>query len=91
MLPHARDTERVGGRADRYHDSVVRQLKFVNGTLTPLADHGLADDHFSFHIYCGSSRLDVRRVLVQASDGCVMERYSTVPTAAPASIGVNRK
>ena len=35
MLPHARHAESVGGGAHGYHDSVVGQLKFVNGTLTP--------------------------------------------------------
>ena len=39
---------------------------------------------------CGGRGFHIRSVLVQLRTGCVMERYSTVPTAAPASIGVNR-
>ena len=146
MLPHARDTERVGGRADRDDNSIIRQLKFINRTLTTLADHCLTHYHFSLHIYCrrrgfhipvwksnygrpthrrdvvpvaasarwrGVFRPSTRRCrrdrvglmrvevdfhtatyaacLFKLRTGCVMERYSTVPTAAPASIGVNRK
>ena len=51
MLSHARDTEGVGRRADRDDNSIIRQLELIDGTLTPFADHGLADDHFSLHIY----------------------------------------
>ena len=68
MLPHARDTERVGRGAHRDHDSVVRQLKLVNGTLTPLADHGLAHYHLAFRVDCGGRGFHIRSVFVQAAD-----------------------